>query len=166
MTWERTRFRESAVGAHNIAVYVILERGFDSPRNFCLFSAVLFPTPCADGLSLPLSLALPLPSPHDGWVYRFPYMSCEVICCEVPDILSAVANEKNPDPLRRLFSLLDEEGDIDAHRAGYLEKVRFGLGVVFCFGLPWSGFGCYFCYRLIWLGFVNSYLVPGIEKLR
>ena len=60
-------------------------------------------------------------------------MSCEVICCEVPEILNAVANENDSSPLRRLFSLLDEEGDIDAHRAGYLEKARFCFCV--CFGL-------------------------------
>ncbi|CAN0409183.1 unnamed protein product, partial [Laminaria digitata] len=63
----------------------------------------------------------------DNRLFKFPYMSCEVICCEVPDILNAVANEIDPGPLRKLFSLLDEEGDIDAHRAGYLEKVSFCL---------------------------------------
>lgn len=49
-------------------------------------------------------------------------MSCEILCCEVPEILQAVANEVDTSPLLKLFSLLDEKGDIDAHRAGYLEK--------------------------------------------
>ena len=56
-------------------------------------------------------------------------MSCEIICCEVPEILSAVARDGGGGdgddcPLRKLFSLLEQEGDIDAHRAGYLEKAR------------------------------------------
>lgn len=54
-------------------------------------------------------------------------MSCEIICCEVPEILNAVAKDGGSDggfcPLRKLFSILEQEGDIDAHRAGYLEKV-------------------------------------------
>lgn len=50
-------------------------------------------------------------------------MSCEIICCEVPDILTTVANDADTDPLEKLFSMLELEGDIDAHRAGYLEKV-------------------------------------------
>eukprot|EP00752_Nemacystus_decipiens_P007482 g6684.t1 len=64
----------------------------------------------------------------DNRVFKFPYMSCEIICCEVPEILSAVARDGggaggDDCPLRKLFSLLEQEGDIDAHRAGYLEKV-------------------------------------------
>lgn len=57
---------------------------------------------------------------------RFPYMSCEIVCCEVPHILNAVAgdNDSTAAPLIKLFSMLDEDGDMDAHRAGYLEKVR------------------------------------------
>lgn len=57
---------------------------------------------------------------------RFPYMSCEIVCCEVPHILNAVANDNDSTaaPLSKLFSMLDEDGDMDAHRAGYLEKVR------------------------------------------
>lgn len=55
---------------------------------------------------------------------RYPYMSCEIICCEVPDILNAVVNDAECGALKTLFSLLDEDGDIDAYRAGYLEKVR------------------------------------------
>lgn len=58
-------------------------------------------------------------------------MSCEIICCEVPEILNAVAKDVGGGggggddcPLRKLFSLLEREGDIDAHRAGYLEKAR------------------------------------------
>lgn len=55
-------------------------------------------------------------------------MSCEIICCEVPEILNAVAKDggggDDACPLRKLFSLLEQEGDIDAHRAGYLEKAR------------------------------------------
>lgn len=57
---------------------------------------------------------------------RFPYMSCEIICCEVPEILKAIATDGagggDGCPLRKLFSILDGEGDIDSHRAGYLEK--------------------------------------------
>ncbi|CAN0058980.1 unnamed protein product, partial [Scytosiphon promiscuus] len=63
----------------------------------------------------------------DNRVFKFPYMSCEIICCEVPEILNAVARDGGSDggscPLGKLFSILEQEGDIDAHRAGYLEKV-------------------------------------------
>lgn len=68
------------------------------------------------------------PPPLPLWRDRFPYMSCEIICCEVPEILSAIAKDNNGGenadscPLRKLFSLLDSAEDIDAHRAGYLEK--------------------------------------------
>ncbi|CAM9728964.1 unnamed protein product, partial [Ectocarpus fasciculatus] len=62
----------------------------------------------------------------DNRVFKFPYMSCEIICCEVPEILKAIANDGasggDDCPLRKLFSILDGEGDIDSHRAGYLEK--------------------------------------------
>ncbi|CAN0216939.1 unnamed protein product, partial [Ectocarpus sp. 8 AP-2014] len=63
----------------------------------------------------------------DNRVFKFPYMSCEIICCEVPEILKAIASDGagggDDCPLRKLFSILDGEGDIDSHRAGYLEKV-------------------------------------------
>ncbi|CAN0430371.1 unnamed protein product, partial [Ectocarpus sp. 8 AP-2014] len=62
----------------------------------------------------------------DNRVFKFPYMSCEIICCEVPEILKAIASDGagggDDCPLRKLFSILDGEGDIDSHRAGYLEK--------------------------------------------
>ncbi|CAN0217938.1 unnamed protein product, partial [Ectocarpus sp. 6 AP-2014] len=62
----------------------------------------------------------------DNRVFKFPYMSCEIICCEVPEILKAIASDGagggDECPLRKLFSILDGEGDIDSHRAGYLEK--------------------------------------------
>ncbi|CAM9458265.1 unnamed protein product [Sphacelaria rigidula] len=61
----------------------------------------------------------------DERVFKFPYMSCEIVCCEVPHILNAVANDNDSTaaPLSKLFSMLDEDGDMDAHRAGYLEKI-------------------------------------------
>lgn len=79
-------------------------------------------TALRNGVPPSLSDASPLPRLVMP-VCRFPYMSCEIICCEVPHILNAVASESNPAPLAKLFSMLDEEGDLDNHRAGYLEKV-------------------------------------------
>lgn len=73
-------------------------------------------------------------------------MSCEIICCEVPHVLNAVAKENDDTAaLTKLFSMLDDQGDMDAYRAGYLEKVRL---LLFVPGRP----RCYCRYRQHGLG--------------
>ena len=58
--------------------------------------------------------------------YKYPYMSCEVFCCEIPQILAKF--EKNKDGststlLTKLFSVLDKEAPLDKYLAGYFEKI-------------------------------------------
>ena len=59
---------------------------------------------------------------------RFPYMACEIVCCENSRILDILVNGKNENGvsfLDRLFSVLDlPPGKIDDRHAGYFEKVR------------------------------------------
>jgi hypothetical protein len=75
---------------------------------------------------------------------RFPYMACEVICCEMKGIVDAIVDgfvpdstsdiaDKDPRPTRildLLFSMLydSKEGEIDDYRAGYFDKI---LSVLF-----------------------------------
>lgn len=75
---------------------------------------------------------------------RFPYMACEVICCEINGIVDAIVDgfvpdstsdvaDKDPRPTRildLLFSMLhdSEAGEIDDYRAGYFDKI---LSVLF-----------------------------------
>ena len=53
---------------------------------------------------------------------RYPYMSCEVICLEVPSIINTIINS-NSKYLLKLFSLLDAAPPLDNYLAGYFEKV-------------------------------------------
>ena len=56
--------------------------------------------------------------------YKYPYMSCEVICCEVPDILNRIVLEKDGIYLNRLLSFLDTDSPaLDYYLAGYFEKI-------------------------------------------
>ena len=60
-------------------------------------------------------------------------MSCELICCEVNDIILTIVNPTDTSLLDLLFSLLDTEEELDAYSAGYFEKVCFVYGgVLFC----------------------------------
>jgi hypothetical protein len=57
--------------------------------------------------------------------FRYPYMSCEVVCCEVPELLSILVEDRNGHYLDRLFQFLDQPADqeLDSHLAGYFEKI-------------------------------------------
>eukprot|EP00980_Cylindrotheca_fusiformis_P009349 scaffold2047_cov129-Cylindrotheca_fusiformis.AAC.28 len=75
---------------------------------------------------------------------RFPYMACEVICCEIKGIIDTIVDgfvpdstsdmaDKDPRPTRildLLFSILydSKPGEIDDYRAGYFDKI---LSVLF-----------------------------------
>lgn len=60
-------------------------------------------------------------------VHKFPYMACEAICCENDHVLDALVSTRDGEMLRRIFSLLDKEGDLDDRLTGYFEKVVFVL---------------------------------------
>eukprot|EP01038_Epipyxis_sp_PR26KG_P014748 gene14748-19824_t len=55
--------------------------------------------------------------------FKYPYMSCEVICCEVPAILNAITEEYDGRYLDKLFSLLTVNPKLDNYLAGYFEKI-------------------------------------------
>lgn len=54
---------------------------------------------------------------------RFPYMSCEVICCEVPELLTKLVEDRDGLWLDRLFDFLQQSEDLDCYLAGYFEKI-------------------------------------------
>jgi hypothetical protein len=87
-------------------------------------------------------------SEKDALFVRYPYMSCEVICCEINDIIDLLVDGFVPatmdssdksadgqgDPRRSILDLLfdmlfdAEAGEIDDYRAGYFDKI---LSVLF-----------------------------------
>jgi hypothetical protein len=75
---------------------------------------------------------------------RFPYMSCEVICCEIPEILHILVETRDDYYLQKLFSFLEQNPtetldnnsntdsmnnnlskpvELDCYLAGYFEKI-------------------------------------------
>lgn len=50
-------------------------------------------------------------------------MSCEVICCEAPEILSGLVEKGNGKFINKLFSFLSCEDRLDYYLAGYFEKI-------------------------------------------
>ncbi len=76
--------------------------------------------------------------------FKYPYMSCEILCCEIADILNifevgtstdnninidavdkdSITNMNNRnDALIKLFSILDETAPLNQYQAGYFEKI-------------------------------------------
>lgn len=54
---------------------------------------------------------------------RYPYMSCEVICCESPEILNSLVEKGDGKFLNKLFTFLSGEKRLDYYLAGYFEKI-------------------------------------------
>lgn len=50
-------------------------------------------------------------------------MSCELICCEMPEILHILVEERDGAFLDCLFDFLNQEGALDCFLAGYFEKI-------------------------------------------
>ncbi len=50
-------------------------------------------------------------------------MSCEVICCEIPEILTSLVEQHDGKFLKKLFSLLDSKSKLDNYLSGYFEKI-------------------------------------------
>ena len=51
---------------------------------------------------------------------RYPFAACEVLCCEVDAIFSALLDD--PALLARLFGFLDAPGPLDCVRAGFFAR--------------------------------------------
>lgn len=56
-------------------------------------------------------------------VFKYPYMSCEVICCEVPEILNNFVEQHNGKHLKKLFTVLSSPTKLDNYLSGYFEKI-------------------------------------------
>ena len=56
-------------------------------------------------------------------VNRYPYMSCEIFCCEIDEILNMLVDENDGELLDKLLSILDGENCLDNYLAGYFEKI-------------------------------------------
>ena len=50
-------------------------------------------------------------------------MSCELFCCEIPEMLHYLKNDSEDKIIKRLFSILDSKDPLDNYLAGYFEKV-------------------------------------------
>ena len=50
-------------------------------------------------------------------------MSCELFCCEIPELLQYLKNDSEDKMIRQLFSILDSMEPLDNYLAGYFEKV-------------------------------------------
>ncbi len=55
--------------------------------------------------------------------FKYPYMSCEVICCEIPEILNCLVDHFDSLYLNKLFSLLESSVKLDNYLSGYFEKI-------------------------------------------
>jgi hypothetical protein len=71
-----------------------------------------------------------IPPPEDADDYRrfkYPYISCEIFCCEIPEILAKFVDEENnvmnAAMIERPFSILDSQSPLNHYMAGYFEKL-------------------------------------------
>jgi hypothetical protein len=58
--------------------------------------------------------------------FKYPYMSCEVFCLEVPEILARLVenvDDRENNLLHKLFSILEQPVPLDNFLAGYFEKI-------------------------------------------
>ncbi len=54
--------------------------------------------------------------------FKYPYVSCEIFCCELDEILRVLIGYDNKF-LKQIFSILDSDAPIDNYLAGYFEKL-------------------------------------------
>lgn len=63
------------------------------------------------------------PDAGDEVYYKFPYMSCEVFCSEIPSVLKVLVEHEDGKYFTKLLSVLDSDGPLNHYLAGYLEKI-------------------------------------------
>ena len=68
-------------------------------------------------------LSTPVTPFHPFSCTRYPYVSCEIFCCEIQDILHTLVESDDSKLLKKLFSLLDLSVSINTYLGGYFEKV-------------------------------------------
>lgn len=54
---------------------------------------------------------------------KYPYMSCEVICCDIMSITETLAGASEGKIVENLFEFLYQPDPLDSRLAGYFEKV-------------------------------------------
>lgn len=59
----------------------------------------------------------------DETKFKYPYVCCELICCQTPSILSAFILGENGRHFKDFLSILDSETTLDNFLAGYFEKI-------------------------------------------
>lgn len=60
---------------------------------------------------------------------KYPYMACEVICCDIMSITETLATGSDGKIVEALFEFLYAPGDLDPRLAGYFEKVGWSRAV-------------------------------------
>uniref|UniRef100_K3WM88 Uncharacterized protein n=1 Tax=Globisporangium ultimum (strain ATCC 200006 / CBS 805.95 / DAOM BR144) TaxID=431595 RepID=K3WM88_GLOUD len=60
---------------------------------------------------------------------KYPYMSCEVICCDIMSITETLAGASEGKIVETLFEFLYQSGPLDSRLAGYFEKIMSMLMV-------------------------------------
>jgi len=56
-------------------------------------------------------------------VHKYPYMACEVLCCEVSTMIDVIVEARNGELMNKLFSIVTCENLIQNRLAGYFEKI-------------------------------------------
>lgn len=56
-------------------------------------------------------------------LFKYPYMACELFCCEIQKMLDVLVENQEGKLLGMLFSLLDNDAPLDHYLAGYFEKI-------------------------------------------
>lgn len=54
---------------------------------------------------------------------KYPYMSCEVICCDIMSITETLASASDGKIVETMFEFLYQSEPLDSRLAGYFEKV-------------------------------------------
>jgi hypothetical protein len=55
------------------------------------------------------------------FLHKFPYIACEVICCDTYDVVKAIMTDDHI--LSMIFNILDQPPPMDPKLAGYFHKV-------------------------------------------
>ncbi|GMH84550.1 hypothetical protein TL16_g09958 [Triparma laevis f. inornata] len=76
----------------------------------------------------------PTPTPHSqtNQAIRYPYLACEVICCDVSQIIDAIVESQDssspsPNLLDLIFKIVSKPSPLPPRIAGYFEKVVTAL---------------------------------------
>lgn len=63
------------------------------------------------------------PDENEIVTLKYPYMSCEVICCDVYPIIDTLVQHEEGKLVEELLQFLEIPGKVDPRHAGYFEKI-------------------------------------------